>query len=64
MDILSLNGVMPTQETIKGKEYMLNRELCFVTLTDQMSPDAKQFIEYALSAEGQSIASEMGYIPI
>ena len=64
MDILSLNGVMPTQETIKEKKYMLSRELCFVTLTDQMSPDAKQFIEYALSAEGQSIASEMGYIPI
>lgn len=64
INVLSLDSVMPTAETIKDKSYKLSRELSLVTPENQISADVDQFIAYALSAEGQSITSEMGYIPL
>ncbi len=61
--VISLDGVPPTIENIKNGSYPLARELYFVTL-GKPGPGAQAFIDYLLSAEGQKIAIENGFIPV
>lgn len=61
--VVSLDGVQPTIENIKNGSYPLARELYFITL-GKPGPGAQAFIDYVLSAEGQKIAIENGFIPI
>jgi len=61
--VVSLDGVPPTIENIKNGSYPLARELYFITL-GKPSPGAQAFINYVLSAEGQKIAIENGFIPV
>lgn len=64
MNVLSLDGVMPSPATIKDKSYELSRMLSLITPEGKMSSDMQQFINYALSAEGQSVTAQTGYIPL
>ena len=61
--VVSLDGVPPTIENIKNGSYPLARELYFITL-GKPSSGAQAFIDYVLSAEGQKIAIENGFIPV
>lgn len=53
--IVAVNGVRPTETDIASGSYLLSRPLLLVT---QGKPrgDAKQLIDFLLSAEGQRIA--------
>lgn len=60
---LSVNGVMPTVETIRAKKYRLVRPFVFVTL-EEVSDPARAFIQFVLSRDGQNILKKEGLIGI
>lgn len=55
--------VAPTADNIKSGKYPLSRDLYFY-LRNKPSGEAKAFIDYALSAEGQQIVTKVGYFPV
>ena len=55
--------VAPTAENVKSGKYPLSRPLFFY-LRGKPSGDAKAFIDFCLSAEGQAIVVQVGYFPV
>jgi len=55
--------VAPTMETAKNKTYPITRPLFFYYLTT-LEKKVKPFIDYILSAEGQKIVEQIGYVPL
>ncbi|RKH47979.1 phosphate ABC transporter substrate-binding protein [Corallococcus llansteffanensis] len=53
----------PTAENVKSGKYPLSRDLFFY-LRNKPSGDVKAFIDFALSAEGQAIVTQVGYFPV
>ena len=62
VNVLSIDCTQPTIENIKNGTYALARKLYFITLGEPR-PGARAFIDYVLSADGQKIAIENGFIP-
>jgi phosphate transport system substrate-binding protein len=61
--VVAINGVAPSKETATSGAYPLIRPLFF--LTGPLSqPLADQFIGFALSAEGQQLVEEAGWVPV
>ena len=60
---LTVNGILPTVQTIKDGSYLLARHLYFYTYGDP-TPGAKAFTDFVTSAAGQKIASDNGFIPL
>ena len=60
---ISVDGVAPSVDTIKSGEYALARPFNIVT-TGEVGELAQDFIRYILSAEGQAVIEENGYIAI
>lgn len=60
---IKVDGVEPSVENIKAGSYSVSRPFIAVTGKD-VSDLAKDFIEYIMSAEGQQIISDEGYITI
>jgi len=56
-------GIAPSLKTIQDGSYPITRYLFFYTRT-KPSGKAKGFIDWVLSAQGQSVASEVGYFPV
>jgi phosphate transport system substrate-binding protein len=56
-------GYAPTSENVKSGKYPLARDL-FVYTRGKPSGDAKDFIDYCLSPEGQALVVKVGYFPI
>lgn len=65
--VVSLNvdgkALKPTVESVKSGEYPLSRDLYFLT-NGEPSGSAKEFIDFLLSAEGQKIVEENGFVSI
>jgi phosphate transport system substrate-binding protein len=59
---LKLDGVIPTDENILEKRYRLVRPFLFVT-NGPASGEAKNFIDFVLSEEGQDLIKKEGLIP-
>lgn len=59
---LSINGVAATAHNASAGTYPLVRPLYFLTKT-QPTGLVKEFIDFCLGTEGQSIVAEEGYIP-
>lgn len=55
--------VKPTVESVKNGEYPLSRELYFIT-NGEPSGTAKEFIEFLLSADGQKVVEEEGFVSL
>jgi phosphate transport system substrate-binding protein len=55
--------VAPSADNIKSGKYPLARDLYFY-LRNKPSGEAKAFIDFALSAEGQQIVTKVGYFPV
>lgn len=53
--------VMPTKETIQSKKYPIWRYLYYYT-NGTPRGETKQFIDWVLSSEGQSVVDEIGYV--
>jgi len=58
---ITVDGVMPTVETVTSGKYPLVRPFLFV-VKDKPTPQAKQFIDYVLSDVGQRMLENAGLI--
>lgn len=56
-------GVLPTEATIKNKTYPITRYL-YMYLKSKPTGETKAFIDWILSAQGQSFVAEVGYYPL
>ena len=56
-------GYTPSAENVKSGKYPLSRPL-FVYSRGAAAGEAKAFLDYCLSAEGQAVVTEVGYFPI
>ncbi|HET6440444.1 MAG TPA: substrate-binding domain-containing protein [Anaeromyxobacter sp.] len=55
---------VPTALTIASEEYPLCRRLYLYTAETSASPQVKQFLEFALSAEGEALLRKAGFVPL
>jgi len=60
--VLAIDGISPTQQTIRNGNYKLFRPLLLMT-GPLSQPLADYFIQYALSGEGQKTVEAQGWIP-
>lgn len=61
---VNIDGVTPTESTIKDGSYTLQRPFMLVTKTDEkLSDDAQRFFDYITSSAANSIISEAGAVP-
>ncbi|BBB25052.1 substrate-binding domain-containing protein [Amphritea japonica] len=63
LNVLSLNGVTPTVETIGNGSYPLCKKL-FMLHDGQLNNDERLFINFINSAEGQAILTDTGHQPV
>lgn len=63
LKFLQIDGVAPSNETIKSGEYPLINEFYCVT-NEQSSPKALEIKEWLLSEEGQDFVEGCGYVPV
>jgi phosphate transport system substrate-binding protein len=62
--IIAIDGIMPTDiNAVKAGRYPISRSL-FLAVKKITSPASKQFIEFALSPQGQQIAQKLGFISV
>ncbi len=61
--VVSVDGVFPNKETINAKKYPLARPTFYYTNGAPIGEVAK-FVEFTLSAEGQGIVGNVGFIPV
>ena len=59
---VTVGGVAASAETVKDGTYTLARPFNIVTNGDATDPVAVDFINFCMSADGQAIATEEGYI--
>ncbi len=60
---LAIDGVDATAENVKSGDYKVSRPFNIVT-TDALSPQAQDFIDFIMSADGQAVVEENGYIAV
>lgn len=61
---VSVNGVVPSEETIKDSSYVVQRPFVLVTKDGQQLSDAAQkFFDYCISTDAQTIISGAGVVP-
>lgn len=60
---LALDGVVPTLDTVRSGDYTIARGL-YSNTNGEPAGLTKKFIDYLMSAEGQSIAGAKGFIPV
>lgn len=60
---IKVDGIEASSDTIKAGDYAVSRPF-LVTTGKAVSPLTEDFVEYILSAEGQSIVEEEGYITV
>jgi phosphate transport system substrate-binding protein len=56
-------AVLPGAGTVKDGSYPVTRSLFFYTRV-RPAGDAKKFVDWVLSAEGQALATQVGYFPV
>ena len=62
---LQVNGVTPTEATVKDGSYSVQRPFVLVTKTGAaLSPAAQAFFDYATSSEVSSLISQAGAVPV
>lgn len=61
---ISVNGVAPTESTIKDGSYKIQRPFVLVTKKDtELSKTASEFFDFCLSEEAKATISEAGVVP-
>jgi phosphate transport system substrate-binding protein len=60
---LLVNGVAPTLKSVQSGEYPLSRPL-FMYTRAAPAGDAREFMDFCLSKQGQEIVSQVGYFPV
>ena len=62
--LLAVDGVKPSNETIKNGEYTLNTAYYIVTRKGDTSESAQKLVNAMLSEDGQRVAEEAGYVGV
>lgn len=60
---VAIDGAEATVENVENGTYKIVRPFNIVT-TDELSETAQDFVDYILSAEGQVVVADSGYIPL
>ncbi len=61
---ISVNGIMPTENTIKDGTYKIQRPFVLITKADTpLSETAQNFFDFCLSAEAEGIITNAGVVP-
>ncbi len=60
---VSVDGIRPSGETIRSGRYPLARPLYLYT-DGKPTGDAKRYVDFLLSEEGQRLVQEQGFIPV
>mgnify|MGYP001767493170 CR=1 FL=1 len=55
--------ILPSAETVTQGAYPISRDLYIYTIGEPMGT-IKTYLEWILSSEGQTIVSELGFVPI
>ena len=61
---LKIDGVFPSEESIRDNTYPLSSEFYAITLAGNDHPNIEPFLEWILSEQGQSLVEKTGYVPI
>lgn len=61
LKVISVDGISPTVAEVSADRYRLSRPFLFVVKAD-LRPEAKQFIDFVLSAEGQRLLEMEGLV--
>ena len=56
-------AVLPNEATVRDGSYPITRQL-FVYTRTKPSGEGKKFLDWVLSAEGQALATKVGYFPV
>jgi phosphate transport system substrate-binding protein len=60
---IAIDGVTPSEENIRTGEYPISRKLYLITKGEPQG-EAKKFIDFILSEDGQQIVEEEGFIKV
>ena len=61
---VSVNGVTPSEETVKDGSYVVQRPFVLVTKEDKkLSGTAQKFFDYVTSSDASDIISKAGVVP-
>lgn len=60
---VAFDGVMPSRQTVKEGKYAIARGL-YSSTKGEPTGLTKKFLDYLLTAEGQQIVAEQGFIPV
>ena len=61
---VNIDGVEPTAENIENGTYTVSRPFNVATKGELTNEAAQDFMNYIMSAEGQAVVEEEGYIPV
>jgi phosphate transport system substrate-binding protein len=59
----AVDGILPNQETVRSHKYPISRSTFYYTNGDPTG-QAKSFLDFTLSPEGQKIVLEVGFVPL
>ena len=63
--VLSVGGIVPTEETVKDGSYVVQRPFVLVTKSNtELSETAQSFFDYITSSEANEIISSAGAVPV
>ena len=63
--VLSINGVAPTVENMISGAFPIQRPFLIGYRTEEgLNPLAQDFVDFILSAQGQAVVADRGYVPI
>src|SRR6267154_5262138 len=63
IEVLAIDGATPSKESVLGKAYPYARPTFFYT-NGEPTGLAKQFVDFTVSAAGQKIVEQVGFVPI
>lgn len=61
--VVKVEGTEASEETVLSGDYKISRPFVYV-VGEEVSEQTQAFIDYAMSAEGQKIVEENGFIPV
>ena len=61
--VVPIDGATPSKESVLGKSYPYARPTFYYTNGDPTGL-AKQFLDFTISAAGQKIVAQVGFVPI
>ena len=61
---LKINGVKANDDNVVANKYPISRPFLVVNKKDSLTDEAKGFIDFIMSDEGQNIVSKEGFIKV